>query len=558
MNIGKAITNWKNQLGVTPKVSDVKSYITSGNLGSSMLYSTVSAVGATAISFIVLQGQPLAILTVLGFSFIATSAAFYVIGDVKDEGYILKAPQKKKKVKVEEPVEVKVEKPVEVVKRKPEESIVDKGRKLTEALSEYKYSAGGGKICVGVTHYNDQAPMVVVYKIIPVKESVVFKQIKDLQGVTVGHKYDAIDLEKYISEGGKIADIIRKGVDLSVIKGLGDNLARDLGLPKGQKVSVDLNVGDGQAAIYLPKENRDWVYLEDYLDTIEASNALVPMFLGKTLEGDSLIVDMVDGRHSAIVGMNKSGKTVSMIAQLLGLAYARSPANVEIMLIDPKFVGFNILKDLPHVKQGVITDLEEALYALERVETMMNERYAVLRDADVQDIVEYNALGGDNMNYLVIAIDEFLDLLEDDTPIENEDGKTTTIAKRAAKVLGVLFKKGRGCGIHLNVLSQRFAAEDIPGAIRNNAGLRVCLSVTDVHASRMVLEESGGETLLGYGDTLTKLQDWNSPVRSQGAGFKNDSVDIKRIVNMVNSKWQGSEEKEDGVIELESVMGSFG
>lgn len=437
---------------------------------------------------------------------------------------------------------------VKVIEKKRDESVYEKGLGLTKALSEYKYGAGGGKICVAVVGYNDEAPMVTVYKIIPVLDKYVFDQ---------NGQYVGINVEEHLKKGGKVGQIIKKGANLNILQDLGDNLSRDLGLPKGQKIAVDINIGDGKGAIYLPKENRDWVYLNDYLDIIENSECLLPMFLGKQLDGDSLIVDMVDGRHSAIVGMNKSGKTIGMIAQLLGLAYARSPENVEIVLIDPKFVGFNVLKNLPHVKDGVITDLEEALYILENIEAEMKDRYVKLQEADVQDIVEYNSVSGDKMPFKIIAIDEFLDLLEDDTPVDGEDGKTTTIAKRSRKVLGNLFKKGRGAGIHVNVLSQRFAAEDIPGNIRNNSGLRVCMSVTDAHASRMVLEEAGGETLLGFGDTLTKLQDWSAPIRSQGAGFKNNSEDMKMLVNRIKEKWLKSEEEIE-LIEIPSLSGFGG
>lgn len=545
--IVKSIKKWRSSIGQVPSLNDVYTYVKDSKVINCLAYSTITAVLSSSIAFIMLPSQPFAILSVLGFSFVATSALFYMIADVGESEYILKSPYQKSEISDEivtvfEETKEEDKKPEIQVIQKKDESIYEKGFALTKALSEYRYSAGGSKICVGVTHYNDEAPMVIVYKIIPVNENNVFKR-EVIEGELCLNSYTGIDIEKFIKDDGKISDIIKRGVNLNVLSDLGDNLSRDLGLPKGQKISVDVNVGGGQAAIYLPKENRDWVYLNDYLETIENSSAIVPMFLGKTLEGDSLIVDMVDARHSAIIGMNKSGKTISMIAQLLGLAYARSPEQVEIMLIDPKFVGFNILKQLPHVKTGVITDLEKALYQLENVEKSMNERYIKLQEADVQDIVEYNKVSNDKMSYLLIAIDEFLDLLEDDTTIENEDGKTTTIAKRSRKVLGQLFKKGRGCGIHVNVLSQRFSAEDVPGAIRNNAGLRMCLSVTDKHASRMVIDEAGGETLLGYGDTLTKLQDWNASVRSQGAGFKNDSLDIKQIVEMIKTKWSTSEEK---------------
>ena len=482
----------------------------------------------------------------------------YLVGKWEDRDYSpksLRSPREKENVVVDvAPIkkpEPNIKNNVKVIEKK-ELSIYEKGLSLTKALSEYKYGAGGGKICVAVVGYNDEAPMVTVYKIIPVLDRYVF----DETGSYVG-----IDVEQHIKKGGKVGALLKKGANLNILEDLGDNLSRDLGLPKGQNISVDVNIGDGKGAIYLPKEKRDWVYLDDYLDVVEESKALLPMFLGKTLEGESLVVDMVDARHSAIVGTNKSGKTVGIIAQLLGLAYARSPDVVEFILVDPKFVGLNVLKNLPHVKGAVITDLELALYELESIESEMDNRYIKLQKMDVQDIVEYNNVSNDKMAFKVVAIDEFLDMLEDDTVIETKEGKTTTIAKRSRRVLGKLFKKGRGAGIHVNVLAQRFAAEDVPGSIRNNAGLRVCMSVTDSHASTMVLGkgEDGGAALLSFGDTLTKLQDWNAPVRSQGAGFKNDSEDMKRIVEMIKEKWLSSSEEKEGeeLIELSS-LGSGG
>ncbi|MDB4461383.1 FtsK/SpoIIIE domain-containing protein [bacterium] len=472
------------------------------------------------------------------FAIVATMIPNWIIGQREDNGYWLKKPKAIEKVKVDEKVEVVV-KPKPTIAKPVVESFNQaapwqvKAKEIQDALYSYQYSANQ-KICVQVKSYSKNAPMVEIYNIVPIEENAWLKLFKDKD----------VEFAKLITSNIKESDkIIKKGADINALSKLGDNLSRDLKLPKGVKISVDVNVGGGMAAIYLPKENRDWVITEDYLDEVEESKQILPMFFGKGLDQQSVTEDLVDGPHGIIIGETKSGKTVSIQSKLLLLANARSPKFVEFVLIDPKLVGLRLLNGLPHVRDETIVDMNEAATYLTGLVDDMNDRNRQLVEMDVQNIEEYNAIVSEEnkMRYKVIVIDEFLDLLEDDGCTYDEEGNEdhkNTIGKVSTKQLKYIFRKGRSIGFHVVLLAQRFAAEDVPGSIRNNVGMNLCMSVSDAHASKMVIGEHGGENLLKYGDSLLKMNGWNAPVRIQGGGFKNDSKDIRALVTKIGEKWQ--------------------
>lgn len=525
----------KHSIGDVPSMGIVKSTIKSTEFEETLVLGGIGTglvAGATHLLF----SDPVATSFSASVCLLMVTIGSYFVGRKEDSGYWLY-----KNKEVINTDEIEIINPVTDVKsdndntdnikdvtehKQKERTLKEIGDSLTSTLAEYKYSTGGGVIGTAVVGFSDEAPMVIIYNIIPVIEG-----------------YEGIDVEQFVREGGELNKIIKKGADLSVLGNLGDNLSRDLGLEKGQKITVDLNVGGGRGAIYLPKEKRDWVYTKDYLRQVENSNLELPLFMGVGLETNPVIIDLVDAPHCIIGGTTKSGKTISVLSIVVGLANSRSPDFVNLTLIDPKRVGLKSLSNLPHLKQPVITDMEVAMLALRKLVDEMEERYELMERIWVQDIKEYNAKSDVKLPYSVIVFDELSMGIKSKLPLYDEEGNETkrTIGQEIESLLVILTAKGRAAGMHCIFLTQRFAASIFDGELRDNVDMGVCMRVGTSHASKMIIGESGGENLLGYGDSLVTISGWNSPVRVQGGGFQNGSDEVKELVEGIKEKWKKGE-----------------
>jgi S-DNA-T family DNA segregation ATPase FtsK/SpoIIIE len=237
-----------------------------------------------------------------------------------------------------------------------------------------------------------------------------------------------------------------------------------------------------------------------------------------------------------IAGTTGSGKSVCMNTIIMGFLYTKKPSELKLVLVDPKMVEMSQFKDIPHLMCPVVTEMGKAAAILEWATTKMDERYELLADAGCRDIAAYNELTFedlcDRLNaktpeeqarvprklpYMVFVIDELADLMMTNKEVE---GSIIRIAQKA-----------RAVGIHLILATQRPQANVVTGLIKSNMPARIAFKVASGMDSRIVLDQKGGELLLGQGDMLFLSPNTHKLMRSQGTLV--DDREIRRVVKFM-------------------------
>ncbi len=226
--------------------------------------------------------------------------------------------------------------------------------------------------------------------------------------------------------------------------------------------------------------------------------------------------------HLLIAGTTGSGKSVCVSSLIASMLLTRSPDEVQMILIDPKVVELAMFKDIPHLMCPIVTEVSRAEGILDWAANKMDERYALLAEAGVKDIRAFNRLGEQELRermgiesdeemaripthlpYIVIVVDELADLM-------------MTSAKEVEFYLCRLAQKSRAVGIHLIVSTQRPQATVVTGLIKSNLPSRICFRVSSRLDSRIVLDQNGGEVLMGQGDMLFLPPGSAKLIRAQG------------------------------------------
>jgi len=250
----------------------------------------------------------------------------------------------------------------------------------------------------------------------------------------------------------------------------------------------------------------------------------IPIALGKDIAGEAQIIDLVNTPHLLIAGATGSGKSVCVNSIICSILFKRSPAEVRLLLIDPKIVELKLYNDIPHLLTPVITEPKRAFQALQYAIYEMERRYSLLDGMGVRDIRSYNRkikskhLANLPLPYLVIIIDEFADLM-------------ATTGKELESTLARLAAMSRAVGIHLVLATQRPSIDVITGLIKANIPSRIAFMVASKFDSRIIIDAVGAEKLLGRGDMLFTSA-WDPfPIRMQGAFVSEE--EIERIVEEV-------------------------
>jgi S-DNA-T family DNA segregation ATPase FtsK/SpoIIIE len=295
--------------------------------------------------------------------------------------------------------------------------------------------------------------------------------------------------------------------------------------------------GQDTVGIEVPNRKKEKVRLKELMTNSQsAAKMKLPLFLGKDASGNPLIVDLASLPHMLIAGTTGSGKSVCMNAILMGFLYTQKPSDLKLVLVDPKMVELSQFKDIPHLMCPVVTEMSKAAAILEWAVTKMDERYELLAEAGCRDIASYNGLGWDELKerfnpqteleeakiprklpYMVFVIDELADLMMTNKEVE---GAIVRIAQKA-----------RAVGIHLILATQRPQANVVTGLIKSNMPGRVSFRVASGMDSRIVLDQKGGELLLGHGDMLMLTPRSSVPIRAQGTLV--DDIEIRRVVRFV-------------------------
>jgi len=316
------------------------------------------------------------------------------------------------------------------------------------------------------------------------------------------------------------------GVKLSRIEALSDNIAFRLA---ASRVRIVAPIPGKQAVgIEIPNKSRSLVSFSEIVASpeIHSNKNYIPLALGKDIEGASQIIDLAKTPHLLIAGSTGAGKSVCINDIICSILYTRSPRDVRLILIDPKVVELKPYNDIPHLLTPVITEPKHANQAINWLIYEMERRYHLLDSLGVKNIRSYNKkikddnLMVESLPYIVVIIDEFADLM-------------ASCGKELEMGIARLAAKSRAAGMHLILATQRPSTDVITGLIKANFPSRIAFMVASKVDSRIILDISGAEQLLGKGDMLF-VSSWSPfPVRMQGAFLSEEEVD--RVTDYVRS-----------------------
>ncbi len=350
------------------------------------------------------------------------------------------------------------------------------------------------------------------------------------------------------------------GVKASKVTNISRDLARSMSMASVRVVEVI--PGKPYIGIEVPNTTREMVRLIELLQTDEYRDprGMISMAMGKDIAGRPVLTDLAKAPHMLVAGTTGSGKSVAVNAMLLSMLLKYTPQQLRLILIDPKQLELANYNDIPHLLTPVVTDMKDAVSALNWSVNEMERRYKLMTFLKVRKIDEFNrkvneALerGEDLLDPLwkpndsaiqdraprlqplpliVIVADEFADMI-------------MQVGKKAEELITRLAQKSRAAGIHLMLATQRPSVDVITGLIKANIPTRVALRVNSKIDSRTILDGGGAEDLLGHGDMLFLAPGKIEPERVHGAFISDDEV------NRICDAWRerGSPDYVDDILD---------
>ena len=319
------------------------------------------------------------------------------------------------------------------------------------------------------------------------------------------------------------------GIKVSQIASLTNDMARALKAPAVRVVAP--LPGKNTIGIEVPNIDKEKVRIRDVLENSgrRTEAFAIPLYLGKDASGQALVSDLTRMPHLLIAGTTGSGKSVCVSSIIMSILMTRTPAEVQLILIDPKVVELAMYKNVPHLMCPIVTEMSKAEAILDWAATKMDERYALLAEAGVKDIRSYNRLGRDGLQERLEADDEEMERIPTHLPyiiimIDELADLMMTSAKEVEFYLCRLAQKSRAVGIHLIVSTQRPQANVVTGLIKSNLPCRIAFRVSSRLDSRIVLDQNGGEVLMGQGDMLFLPPGSAKLIRAQGTFVADDEL----------------------------------
>ena len=327
------------------------------------------------------------------------------------------------------------------------------------------------------------------------------------------------------------------GTRIAKIKSLEDDIALSLAA-LGIRIIAPIP-GKGTIGIEVPNKKPTTVYMRSMIMAQKFQNAEMelPIAFGKTISNETFVADLTKMPHLLMAGATGQGKSVGINVVLSSLLYKKHPAEVKFVLVDPKKVELSIfetierhfLAKLPDSEEAIITDNKKVVNTLNSLCIEMDNRYELLKNAQVRNIKEYNAKfkarqlnpneGHRFLPYIVLVVDEFADLI-------------MTAGKEVELPIARLAQLARAIGIHLIIATQRPSTNVITGIIKANFPTRIAFKVSSKIDSKIILDGSGAEQLIGRGDML--YSQGNEPVRIQCAFV--DTPEIKHITDFIGAQ----------------------
>lgn len=324
------------------------------------------------------------------------------------------------------------------------------------------------------------------------------------------------------------------GVKGSQIVNLAKDLARSLSVVSIRV--VETIPGKSCMGLELPNSQRQVVRLSEILGAKVYNDMASPLTLalGKDISGNPVVADLAKMPHLLVAGATGSGKSVAINAMILSLLYKATPAEVRLIMVDPKMLELSAYEGIPHLLAPVVTDMKLAATALNWCVGEMEKRYKLMSALGVRNIAGLNqkihearkvgepithpfSLTPENperlepLPYIVVLIDELADLM-------------MVAGKKVEELIARLAQKARASGIHLVLATQRPSVDVITGLIKANIPTRIAFQVASRIDSRTILDQQGAESLLGQGDMLYLPPGHGYPMRVHGAFVSDDEV----------------------------------
>ena len=330
--------------------------------------------------------------------------------------------------------------------------------------------------------------------------------------------------------------VLEQGVKLSKITNLADDIALALGAtgvriaPIPDKISV--------VGIEVPNKQVTPVLIRDVIESREfvEHKSKTAFALGRDIGGQNIVGNIEKLPHVLIAGTTGSGKSVCTNSLIISLLYKSTPDEVRFIMVDPKMVELAPYNGIPHLLIPVVTDPKKAAGALQWAVFEMMKRYKTFSECGVKKLEEYNKLarateGMETMPSVVVVIDELADLM-------------LVAAKEVEESICRVAQMGRAAGVHLVIATQRPSADVITGLMKANIPSRIAFAVASSLESRIILDTTGAEKLVGKGDMLYAPLGAGKPTRVQGCFISPE--EIEQVVSFV--KQSGEAQYDDDVI----------
>jgi DNA segregation ATPase FtsK/SpoIIIE, S-DNA-T family len=319
--------------------------------------------------------------------------------------------------------------------------------------------------------------------------------------------------------------------------------------------------GKGAVGVEVPNPEPEVVYLRRILETptFQRARGVLPLALGKDLNGRPYVADLAKMPHLLIAGATGSGKSICINTLITSLVYRHSPKTLRLLMVDPKMVELSMYGDLPHLRHPVVTDPADAATVLKWAVFEMERRYSLLSVNGARSLAEFNkraedgvplrrpeAVGADDdperwtytdgaLPFIVVVVDELADLM-------------MSVQAEIEKPLAQLAQKARAIGIHLVVATQRPSVNVITGLIKANFPCRIAFRVSSKVDSRTIIDQNGADALLGNGDMLFLPPGTSDPVRIQGAYLSTE--DTERMMDWYRARSDERPVLEEDILEM--------
>ena len=319
------------------------------------------------------------------------------------------------------------------------------------------------------------------------------------------------------------------GVRVSKVTNLTDDIALALAAP-GVRIFAPIP-GTNYVGIEVPNRNRQMVYLPDVLAA--AGPGPLQVAIGEDVEGHAIVHDLAKMPHVLIAGTTGSGKSVEVNSMIMSILMRATPAEVRFIMVDPKRVEFAPYEGIPHLYVPVVTECREASSALSWAVAEMERRLKMFSKCGVRNIITFNEkaraaqaadeaaekrgeeppenLYGEPIPYIVIVIDELADLM-------------MNVGKEVEFSISRIAQLARAAGIHLIIATQRPSTNVVTGLIKANITCRIGLTVASGIDSRVILDSTGAENLIGMGAMLLAKPEYPKPIRIQGPYIPDDEI----------------------------------